>query len=71
MESSGSWGSPRRAEPDAAEARSPWSRFHCWLECVCVVTFDLELGQAIEVRGDVSFAWLASLCRLAAAVMAT
>lgn len=23
--------------------------FSAWLECVCVVTFDLELGQAIEV----------------------
>uniref|UniRef100_A0A8C1XSZ9 DENN/MADD domain containing 6B n=1 Tax=Cyprinus carpio TaxID=7962 RepID=A0A8C1XSZ9_CYPCA len=27
----------------------PWSRFSAWLECVCVVTFDLELGQAIEL----------------------
>lgn len=49
MEPSGACGSPRRAEPDAAEPRSPWSRFCCWLECVCVVTFDLELGQAIEL----------------------
>uniref|UniRef100_A0A8C9VMJ2 DENN/MADD domain containing 6B n=1 Tax=Scleropages formosus TaxID=113540 RepID=A0A8C9VMJ2_SCLFO len=30
----------------------PWSRFSSWLECVCVVTFDLELGQAIEVHHD-------------------
>ncbi|XP_035003739.1 protein DENND6B isoform X2 [Hippoglossus stenolepis] len=29
--------------------RSRWSRFSCWLECVCVVTFDLELGQAVEL----------------------
>lgn len=29
----------------------PWARFSAWLECVCVVTFDLELGQAIEVSG--------------------
>ncbi|KAK5849518.1 hypothetical protein PBY51_009154 [Eleginops maclovinus] len=28
---------------------SPWSRFSRWLECVCVVTFDLELGQALEL----------------------
>ncbi|XP_075900475.1 protein DENND6B [Nelusetta ayraudi] len=49
MEPSAACGSPRRAEPDAAEPRSPWSRFCCWLECVCVVTFDLELGQAIEL----------------------
>ncbi|KAK2834683.1 hypothetical protein Q7C36_015384 [Tachysurus vachellii] len=27
----------------------PWARFTAWLECVCVVTFDLELGQAIEM----------------------
>lgn len=28
----------------------PWDRFSNWLHCVCVVTFDLELGQAMEVR---------------------
>lgn len=50
MEPSDGSGSPRHAEPDAADRRGPWSRFCCWLECVCVVTFDLELGQAIEVR---------------------
>ncbi|XP_062850558.1 protein DENND6B [Trichomycterus rosablanca] len=27
----------------------PLARFSAWLECVCVVTFDLELGQAIEL----------------------
>uniref|UniRef100_A0A671SSM5 DENN/MADD domain containing 6B n=1 Tax=Sinocyclocheilus anshuiensis TaxID=1608454 RepID=A0A671SSM5_9TELE len=32
-----------------AEVPVPWSRFSAWLECVCVVTFDLELGQAIEL----------------------
>lgn len=50
MEPSDGSGSPRHAEPEAADRRGPWSRFCCWLECVCVVTFDLELGQAIEVR---------------------
>uniref|UniRef100_A0A4W3IMP8 DENN/MADD domain containing 6B n=1 Tax=Callorhinchus milii TaxID=7868 RepID=A0A4W3IMP8_CALMI len=30
------------------EKSLPWDRFSSWLECVCVVTFDLELGQAIE-----------------------
>ncbi|XP_035280338.1 protein DENND6B [Anguilla anguilla] len=30
-------------------SRLPWARFSSWLECVCVVTFDLELGQAIEL----------------------
>lgn len=29
----------------------PWDRFSAWLHCVCVVGFDLELGQAVEV-GD-------------------
>lgn len=32
-------------------AATPWARFSAWLECVCVVTFDLELGQAMEVSG--------------------
>ena len=27
----------------------PWDRFSNWLHCACVVTFDLELGQAMEV----------------------
>lgn len=31
------------------DSRIPWARFSSWLECVCVVTFDLELGQAIEL----------------------
>ncbi|XP_042367649.1 protein DENND6B isoform X2 [Plectropomus leopardus] len=31
------------------EAGGRWSRFSSWLECACVVTFDLELGQAIEL----------------------
>lgn len=26
-----------------------WKHFHNWIHCICVVTFDLELGQAIEV----------------------
>uniref|UniRef100_A0A8C6YF66 DENN domain containing 6B n=1 Tax=Naja naja TaxID=35670 RepID=A0A8C6YF66_NAJNA len=26
----------------------PWGRLSAWLECVCAVTFDLELGQALE-----------------------
>uniref|UniRef100_A0A8D8W6C4 Protein DENND6B n=1 Tax=Cacopsylla melanoneura TaxID=428564 RepID=A0A8D8W6C4_9HEMI len=26
----------------------PWERFHNWFHCVCVVTFDIELGQTIE-----------------------
>ncbi|XP_061570342.1 protein DENND6B [Cololabis saira] len=43
-------GSPRDQDPaPGADSRGPWSRFSAWLECVCVVTFDLELGQAIEL----------------------
>lgn len=28
---------------------SNWKRFSEWIHCICVVTFDLELGQAMEV----------------------
>lgn len=28
----------------------PWDRFKRWITCFCVVTFDIEVGQAIEVR---------------------
>ncbi|XP_078129769.1 protein DENND6B [Sander vitreus] len=36
-------------DADRGACRGPWARFSSWLECVCVVTFDLELGQAIEL----------------------
>nr|XP_006004149.1 PREDICTED: protein DENND6B [Latimeria chalumnae] len=36
-------------DPSSSDSRLPWRRFSAWLECVCVVTFDLELGQAIEL----------------------
>lgn len=26
-----------------------WERFFEWIHCICIVTFDLELGQAMEV----------------------
>ncbi|CAH2313064.1 DENND6A isoform X1 [Pelobates cultripes] len=26
----------------------PWDRFSAWLHCICVVGFDLELGQTVE-----------------------
>ncbi|KJH48866.1 hypothetical protein DICVIV_04992 [Dictyocaulus viviparus] len=29
--------------------RPPWERFNDWVHSICVVTFDLELGQALEV----------------------
>ncbi|NXC18114.1 DEN6A protein, partial [Corythaeola cristata] len=41
------------AEPDGPDrclSLLPWDRFSAWLHCVCVVGFDLELGQAVEVR---------------------
>ena len=31
------------------ERHDSWEKFHRWISCVCVVTFDLELGQALEV----------------------
>lgn len=30
------------------ELGDAWDTFHNWLYCICVVTFDLELGQALE-----------------------
>lgn len=27
-----------------------WDCFGNWIHCICVVTFDLELGQALEVN---------------------
>lgn len=27
-----------------------WQRLSEWIHCICVVTFDLELGQAMEVN---------------------
>lgn len=34
------------------EDKKPWSweLFNRWMKCFCIVTFDLELGQVIEVR---------------------
>ncbi|XP_015673393.2 protein DENND6B, partial [Protobothrops mucrosquamatus] len=32
----------------AQTSKAPWGRLSAWLECVCAVTFDLELGQALE-----------------------
>ncbi|XP_054876295.1 protein DENND6B isoform X2 [Poeciliopsis prolifica] len=48
MDPSDGFGSPGREEA-AADSRTAWTRFSSWLECVCVVTFDLEFGQAIEL----------------------
>lgn len=32
----------------------PWDTFSQWIYCICVVTFDLELGQAMEVSHQIS-----------------
>ncbi|XP_069795717.1 DENN/MADD domain containing 6Aa isoform X2 [Narcine bancroftii] len=37
---------PRDADRSPA---LPWDRFNAWVHCLCVVGFDLELGQAVEV----------------------
>ncbi|GCC21892.1 hypothetical protein chiPu_0000274 [Chiloscyllium punctatum] len=37
-------------EPNINRSPSlPWDRFAAWVHCICVVGFDLELGQAVEV----------------------
>ncbi|XP_041080631.1 DENN/MADD domain containing 6Aa [Polyodon spathula] len=35
--------------PGDGEPMLPGDRLSCWLHCICVVGFDLELGQAVEV----------------------
>ncbi|XP_062610729.1 protein DENND6A-like, partial [Saccostrea cucullata] len=39
---------PREESPTSPTAL-PWDRFSNWIHCACVVTFDLELGQAMEL----------------------
>ncbi|XP_055009786.1 protein DENND6B, partial [Boleophthalmus pectinirostris] len=41
--------SSRLEETEVTDSLCRWVRFSSWLECVCVVTFDLELGQALEL----------------------
>lgn len=36
------------AEEDAAKSPNDWIRLSQWVHCLCVVTFDLNLGQALE-----------------------
>jgi hypothetical protein len=33
----------------------PWDRFSSWIHCICIVTFDLELGQALEVSTNTTY----------------
>ena len=53
MAERGSVGSTRTqlSRQDGSERGPPrsWDNFSHWVCCVCVVTFDLELGQALEV----------------------
>lgn len=41
---------PLDEEEDDGRGLPRWDGFSAWLHCVCVVGFDLELGQAVEVR---------------------
>lgn len=34
------------------DRRLPWDAFSDWIHAIAVVTFDLELGQALEVRSS-------------------
>lgn len=34
-----------------------WQRLSEWIHCICVVTFDLELGQAMEVWMNYKSFW--------------
>lgn len=66
-------------EDDGRRGLLRWDGFSAWLHCVCVVGFDLELGQAVEVRasrtlspplgGRASRAWLAAPGRLSWAAL--
>ncbi|XP_067325538.1 protein DENND6B isoform X2 [Anolis sagrei] len=40
---------PPQEEETPSPPAQPWARLSAWLECACAVTFDLELGQAIEL----------------------
>jgi hypothetical protein len=33
----------------------PWDKFSSWVHCICIVTFDLELGQALEVSRNATY----------------
>lgn len=35
---------------DNTQCERNWKRLSEWIHCICVVTFDLELGQAMEVK---------------------
>ncbi|CAB3369135.1 Hypothetical predicted protein [Cloeon dipterum] len=39
----------KEEEAQGLYAVLPWDKFSNWLHCVCVVTFDLEIGQTLEL----------------------
>ncbi|XP_018411778.1 PREDICTED: protein DENND6A [Nanorana parkeri] len=41
-------GSEEAQTPSGEPLCLPWDRFASWLHCICVVGFDLELGQTVE-----------------------
>ena len=49
LSSSSSYYSDEESNSQVAE-RDKFDNLSHWVCCVCVVTFDLELGQALEVR---------------------
>lgn len=41
--------SDKNAKLNDIQTILPWDNFQEWIHCMCIVTFDLELGQAMEV----------------------
>lgn len=39
-----------RSDDKVKMVKTKWENFENWLHCICIVTFDLELGQAVEVN---------------------
>lgn len=60
-------GAPEDDDEDEGRGRGllRWDGFSAWLHCVCVVGFDLELGQAVEVRPGRTFPRASSAARAA------
>lgn len=48
MSSLGMEGAEEAQTPSGESLSLPWDRFSSWLHCICVVGFDLELGQTVE-----------------------
>ncbi|XP_069823095.1 protein DENND6A [Dendropsophus ebraccatus] len=48
MSSLGMEGAEEAQTPSGDPLSLPWDRFSSWVHCICVVGFDLELGQTVE-----------------------